>query len=137
MTETWIRLAPDLGELAALAEDLEAFGDQASLPLKLVAQLNLIIEELATNTINYGCTGDKDYWLRIGLGVTGDTLTVRLEDNAEPFDPTEQAPEVDTGAALEDRKIGGMGIHIATTLVDQMHYSRDGDINRLVLRKHI
>lgn len=137
MAETLIKLAPSLSELASLQEGLEAFGEQAELSLKLVTQLNLIIEELVTNTINYGCTGDREYWLTVGLQLVDGLLTVTIEDNAEPFDPTEEAPEVDTTAALEDRKIGGLGIHIVTAMVDQLHYSREGDVNRLVLKKDI
>lgn len=137
MTETLIKLAPDLTELATLQENLDSFGEQAELSLKLVTQLNLILEELITNTIKYGCTGSGDYWLTVGLKVADSTLTVTLEDNAEPFDPTVEAPDVDTSAALEDRKIGGLGIHIVTAMVDQLHYSRQGGVNRLVLTKDI
>ena len=66
----------------------------------------------------------------------GGILTVILTDNAIAFDPT-ASEEVDTTAGLDDRGIGGLGIHIVTSLVDELAYKRVGDINQLTLIKNI
>jgi anti-sigma regulatory factor (Ser/Thr protein kinase) len=136
MTERLIEFAPDIEDLSRLESELEAFAKDAALDFKLVMQLNLVLEELLTNTISYGCAGSVDHWLKVELKTAKDVLTIVLSDNAEPFDPTIRK-EVDTSASLEDRGIGGLGIHIVTSMVDQLTYKRIDDVNQLTLIKNI
>jgi anti-sigma regulatory factor (Ser/Thr protein kinase) len=37
--------------------------------------------------------------------------------------------------AVEDRKIGGLGIHLLMTVSDKMTYERRGTLNRVVLTR--
>jgi anti-sigma regulatory factor (Ser/Thr protein kinase) len=61
------------------------------------------------------------------------TLRVILEDRGTPFDPRQVAPPVNLQAPAEERQIGGLGIYLALTGVDQFFYERVGDCNRNVL----
>jgi len=57
-------------------------------------------------------------------------------DDAPPFDPLAfSTPDLDV--AGEERPIGGLGIHIVRSLVDQAHYHRDAGRNHLYLVRHI
>lgn len=136
MAERLIEFKPEIEDLARLEGELEAFGEEAGFEAKLIWQLNLVLEELLTNTLSYGCVGNTDCWLKVALRREGGILTVILTDNAVAFDPTARE-EVDTAAGLDDRSIGGLGIHIVTSLVDELAYERIGDINQLTLVKNI
>lgn len=136
MAERLIEFKPEIEDLARLEGELEAFGEEAGFEAKLIWQLNLVLEELLTNTLSYGCAGNTDCWLKVALHREGGILTVILTDNAIAFDPT-ASEEVDTAAGLDDRGIGGLGIHIVTSLVDELAYKRIGDINQLTLIKNI
>ena len=62
----------------------------------------------------------------------GDLLRLEIEDDGRPFDPTAQAI-ADTAAGLEQRKIGGLGIHFIRRTMAGMTYRRQGDRNILTL----
>lgn len=136
MVERLIEFKPEIEDFARLESELETFGEEAGFEAKLTWQLNLILEELLTNTLAYGCAKGADCWLKVALRQEGGVLTVILTDNAVAFNPTTRE-KVDTTARLEDRNIGGLGIHIVTSFVDEMAYKRIGDINQLTLIKKI
>jgi CRP/FNR family cyclic AMP-dependent transcriptional regulator len=65
----------------------------------------------------------------------GNALQVYLRDTAELFDPP-SAPAPDLTAALEDRSVGGMGVHLMRTVMDQTRYRVTADRkNELMLTK--
>ncbi len=59
-------------------------------------------------------------------------LVVEFVDNGDPFDPT-QAPEPDTTLSAEERKIGGLGIHMVRTMSESMEYARIENTNVLTV----
>jgi serine/threonine-protein kinase RsbW len=61
-------------------------------------------------------------------------LKAEVEDDGQPFNPLE-APEVDTTKPLEERTIGGLGIHLVRKLMDGLDYQRQGDRNLLTMKK--
>jgi serine/threonine-protein kinase RsbW len=68
--------------------------------------------------------------------VEPEEIRVELEDDGEPFNPLE-VPEADTTKPLDERAVGGLGIHLARKLTDGLEYQRCGGKNLLVLKKHL
>jgi serine/threonine-protein kinase RsbW len=62
-------------------------------------------------------------------------IKAEVEDDGEPFNPLE-APEPDTEKSLEERTIGGLGIHLVRKLMDRLEYKREGERNLLTVRKY-
>ena len=63
-------------------------------------------------------------------------VTVVLTDDGPPFDPFgRDAP--DTTLSVEDRPIGGLGIHLVLQLMDNVSYRRQDDHNIVVLVKQL
>jgi anti-sigma regulatory factor (Ser/Thr protein kinase) len=63
-------------------------------------------------------------------------VTVILTDDGTPFDPFGQdAP--DTTLSVDERSIGGLGIHLVRQLMDEVSYERREDHNVVVLVKHL
>ena len=60
------------------------------------------------------------------------TVVVEIVDSGRAFDPTSLVSP-DTAAGLEERPIGGLGIHLVRTMVDGMEYRREGSRNLLNL----
>jgi sigma-B regulation protein RsbU (phosphoserine phosphatase) len=133
-------LPAELEALAPLAEAVEQFLEREKLPAKLAFQLNLVLDELLTNTINYGFAGDPrpppERHVVVRLWREGKDLVMVLEDDAAAFNPLD-APPPDLDKSLEERRIGGLGIHLVRNTMNQLHYERDGRMNRLTLRKHL
>jgi anti-sigma regulatory factor (Ser/Thr protein kinase) len=90
---------------------------------RLLAPVDLAVEELFTNMVKYSPGGDAA--VRIDLAKVAGGVEVALTDyGVEPFDIT-QSPEVDVNLPIEQRKPGGLGLHLVRRLVDSMQYEYD------------
>jgi anti-sigma regulatory factor (Ser/Thr protein kinase) len=63
-------------------------------------------------------------------------VKAEVEDDGRPFNPLEAA-EVDTAKPLEERTIGGLGIHLVRKLMDGLEYQRQEEKNLLIIRKQL
>lgn len=117
---------------------VEAFGMEHGLHPKIVFHLTLVLDELTTNIISYGYADFDEHPIDVTIALDGDLLTIRVEDDAEPFNILE-APDPELDVPLEDRTkpVGGMGIHLIRNMVHGIHYQREGDRNVLTLSKNI
>lgn len=98
-------------------------------------RLNLIIEELFTNTVHHGHGGDSDAPIRLQLGVDAESLMLCYEDSAPPFDPVHhlsQASAALDGGVLQ-RPVGGLGLLLVAHLAQRMDYQALTAGNRLQL----
>ncbi|MFE8032015.1 ATP-binding protein [Thiohalocapsa marina] len=129
-------LKNDLSELQRLAQWLEACGEAEALDPKTLFNFNLALDELVTNLISYAYPDGGEHTFSIELWREGNRLIASLEDDGVPFNPLEVAePELD--AALDERKIGGLGVHFVRKLLDDLSYSREDGRNQVRLMKHL
>jgi serine/threonine-protein kinase RsbW len=96
--------------------------------------LNLALEEILANIISYGYSDNREHEIRVNLSVEPGKVRVDVEDDGQPFNPLE-APEADTTKPLEERTIGGLGIHLVRKLMDGLEYKRQGEKNLLTIKK--
>ena len=98
--------------------------------------LNLAIEEWVANVINYAYPKGTRGHVEMTANVSPSRLlTVVIKDHGVPFDPTSYA-EVDVDAELDERTIGGLGIHMVRGIMDSMSYERTANgYNVLTLTK--
>ena len=128
-------LRPELDTaLTMLAEGVERFSTQESLSGALPMNLNLVLDELITNTVSYALTDVAEPVLRLRLWCDGDMVVAEVEDNGAAFDPFVEAPRPDVEQGLDERPIGGLGVFLVMQLTESAHYERDGDVNRITLR---
>lgn len=99
---------------------IEDFFAGRSIDPALKEPVCFIVEELFTNMVKYNPEATRDIALSLGQG--GATLTVRLTDfDVAPFDVT-RAPPVDITRPLEERQIGGLGLHLVRQMADTIRY---------------
>ena len=130
-----ISLANDLAEIAGVAERVEAFCEARDISPAVGYAVNLSIDELLTNTISYGYGDDGPHRIDIALSLDGDAVTVVISDESAPFDPT-QIREPDTEATLDEREIGGLGIHLVSQMMDGFAYRYEDGRNIVTLTKN-
>ena len=131
------RLALDLDatldEMRRLEESLSAFGEAQEWPPDLAYQVQLVVEELCVNIVNYG--GDGSHRIEFVLESSADKLSIDIVDDGIAFNPFEEAPPPDLDSAVEDRPIGGLGVYFVKTMMDETRYRREGDRNHISLTK--
>ncbi len=130
-----LRIASDLGELERLHDAVAELGEAGNWPSDLVYQIDLVLEELIVNTVNYGYDDDVRHEIEITLTADEDVITVEIIDDGHAFNPLEDIPEPDLDAEIEDRPIGGLGIHLVRVTMDEVHYQREKNKNYLTLIK--
>ncbi len=129
-----MRIENDLSEIAKGDEKLDDFAEQFGVPPAIAATFHIIFDDLLNNVISYGFNDEQRHFIDISLGLTANSLTVSIADDGVPFHPlAETAP--DTTLSIEDRPIGGLGIHIVINMVDDIRYQRTADKNVLTLTK--
>jgi len=130
------KLKSNLSELDALCQKLEKFGESMGLSKKCIFEANLALDELFTNIISYGFDDKNEHTIRITISLQNDELVFNIEDDGMPFNPTE-AETPDLECTIEECRIGGLGIHLAKNLMDEVCYQRCKDKNILTLKKNI
>lgn len=125
----------DLAELAKLTADLENFAEQNQLDPALAQTFNLCLDELFTNIVSYGFDDALPHEIYLDLEIGPSEVSATLRDDARAFNPLTEAPVPDLDAALEDRKIGGLGVHFVKTLMSHVSYAREGGWNVLSMTK--
>ena len=129
-------LAPQLGEIARMVEAVEGFGERLGFPAATLYQVTLVLDELITNIVSYGIEPDESRPIIVELSYADGALTIALSDPGRPFDPS-TVPAPDIEASLADRKVGGLGVHFARTMMDSFDYRHADGRNYVTLTKQI
>ena len=132
-----ISLVPELSSLGVLEQSVADFISTHDLDTEVQFRLNLMLDELITNSINYSLKAVANPELQLLLSLEGEFLIARIEDNGAAFNPFEEVPQPDTTARLEDRQVGGLGVFFAKQLADDCIYERKNERNQITLRCYI
>lgn len=99
-------------------------------------KIDLALEEIFTNIVRHGYDDSHPHEIMIRLRSNRDRIRISVEDDGRHFNPL-LAPVLDVTAALSERSVGGLGIHLVRHLMDQVRYQRRPDGNRLILIKRL
>ena len=96
-------------------------------------RLQLVVEELFTNTIMHGYGRECDEPIGIELRAAPREVTVVYDDAAETYDParTLAASRAQVTGPLEQRPVGHLGVHLVAAIVDDMRHARVDGRNQL------
>jgi anti-sigma regulatory factor (Ser/Thr protein kinase) len=129
-------IGADLREVARAGAAFAEFADAHALPASVRRSVNVVLDELLTNTISYGFAGRSGGEVTIEAELRADRLSVTLTDDGKPFDPFGLASP-DTALPVQERRIGGLGLHLVRQLMDDVSYRRRADRNVVVLAKNL
>ena len=135
-----IVLVNDRSEIQRLAKIVEHFGEANRLSADDVLRLRLVLDEIVVNIIAHGYeeAGDTDrheIHVRLTLGETN-VMTIQVEDDARAYDPR-HAPAPKFDLPIEQRRRGGLGVHIVKAIMDTVDYRRESGRNVLTLTKRL
>lgn len=120
-------------ELQRLAAAVERLAEEDGWPETLAFKVSLILEELALNVIRYGHDQEGLHEVDIRIFSGADGLTIEMADDGRPFNPLADAPAPDVDASVEDRRVGGLGIHLSRSMTTEMRYRREDGKNCLTM----
>lgn len=117
-------------ELPDLLAAVETLAEEDGWADDLTFRVTLAIDEITQNVLDYGGIDDGAD-AEILVASTDETLVIEIVDGGRPFDPLTEAPEPDLTSAVEDRPVGGLGVHLTKSLMDDVQYRRESGKNRL------
>ncbi len=126
----------DIHEVSRLNAFQKSFYEKLNLEKSLSRRLQLSVEETVVNVIEYayplGMRGD----ITVKMMWNGKSLKIVVVDAGVMFDPT-LVETPDTSLMAEERRVGGLGIHLVRKLMDSVNYEREDGKNILTLVKTI
>jgi serine/threonine-protein kinase RsbW len=134
LTETEVLLHGRLGELQCLVSEIARFCREHSLGSEVEFELNLVLEELFTNSIRHGGCAGMENAVHVRLQLHENGVHVEYADRGMAFDPL-SAPPPDLEMRLEDRNVGGFGIHFVRQIMRDLEYRRQGGWNQITMRR--
>ncbi len=104
------------------------------IPADKVFDVELSVEELVMNSFAHGNV--SEHGILVSIGLNDNELKVTVEDKAPPFNLLRHTKEPPTGP-LEEREIGGLGIHLVKNLSDRIVYSGSKTGNKITIFKDL
>lgn len=98
---------------------------------------NLCLEELIANTILHGLKGASNRFIHVRMSISNEWLEILLKDDAPQYDPFKQAPKPKLDLDMNERPVGGLGVHIVKKLMDDAQAYYDGTGNLIILLKRL
>lgn len=124
-------LPPGGKGLSALLDALEEELAGRGVPMATVSSVLLAVDELVSNVRNHG---GADASVEVAGKVADDHVTLTITDDGPAFDPlAAEAP--DTTLGVDEREVGGLGIHLVRRMMDRIGYRRVGNHNCLQFSK--
>lgn len=123
-------------EIARVQDELESFARTHAIDSHRLHEVQLAVEEHLTNIVRYAHADEADHEIHVtGVFQPGE-LRIEMVDDGRPFDPL-QHPAPDLSLPIEERPIGGLGIHMIRKSVDSMEHRREAGRNHLLLVKKL
>jgi serine/threonine-protein kinase RsbW len=127
-------LSNGMAGFSALLDAIESHLVDRGAPETAIAPVLIATDEVVSNILNHGGEAGSSPSVQVTVHVGEGRVAVQIVDDGAAFDPlARDAP--DTDLPLEDRAIGGLGIHLVRTLMDAVDYDRSAGRNHLRFSK--
>jgi len=123
-------------EIARGQDQLERFAAAHHFPDRKLHEVQVALEEHLTNILHYGYDDHREHQIQIGVRLAADEMRIQVQDDGHAFNPLEH-PAPDFSLPLDQRPIGGLGIHMLRQSLDGLEYRRADGKNSLVMIKRI
>ena len=125
----------DINSLDEIFNFLKSFWETINIGADELYEIELTIEEIFTNFVKYNSNTTNE--IQIELLKQNSSLTIIITDfNVDPFNPLERPP-YNTARKLEERPIGGVGIHLVKQYMDDIKYNYENRNSTITLIKHL
>jgi len=131
MNEKKLSIKNNISELDVINCTIAELAAEWQIPMKVAFNLNLVLEEIFTNIVFYGFDDKNEHEIIITFALDHAELHVCIEDEGKDFNPLVIDADEEVHKALDDRKIGGLGIHFLKKMMNGIKYWRADNKNYL------
>jgi len=125
-----------LPEISRANNAFDEFAEAEGVAVPVRRSVNVVLDELLNNIVSYAFPDDKNHEIDVKFELSSDRLSVTISDDGVPFNPFAGVPP-NTGLSIDDREIGGLGIHLVRNMMDEVSYNRRTDRNVVILVKYL
>lgn len=123
-------------EIGRLQDALEELAATHGLADRTLHELQLAVEEHLANILKHAYEDDSEHRIAVRFSFPPSKLQIEIEDDGRPFNPLDH-PAPDLSVPLDERPIGGLGIHMMRKSLDGLVYRRTDGKNVLTMVKRI
>lgn len=120
-----------LDSLALISAFITGATQRAGLDEHTAWQIELAVDEAATNIIQHGYDADSPGTIELAWRIQGNELVVTLRDYGRRFNP-DNVPPPDLTSPLEERQAGGLGLYLMSRLMDRVQFDFDDQHGNLL-----
>ena len=132
--ELLLQLSNNRSEIRNLSNRFDIFAKDNKLANKVIHDVQLALDEVVTNIVEYGYDDDDEHLIDIKFILNEQSLKIIIIDDAKPYNIFDKK-DPDTSLSLDEKPIGGLGIYLVKRLMTNIDYDyRDGK-NHLLLTK--
>ena len=125
-------MSASMDDIARLQPFIEQVATKAGIEGRDTKRLRLAVEEAVANIINHG----QATTITLQTALNDNQLVLTIDDDGQPFDPTQGSP-TDLSIPADERPPGGLGIVFLHEMTDGLDYLRIDGHNILKIRKVI
>lgn len=123
--------------LSQIRDFVNSSASEVNVPADIVENIILAVDEACTNIIKHAYKYSPDGEILIKIKPSSSKFVVSIIDNGISFEP-ETIPEPDLQKYYRQRRVGGLGVYLMRTLMDEVKYiSKPGKYNEVLLSKNI
>jgi serine/threonine-protein kinase RsbW len=117
-------------EIARMFVILQAFCETHGIAPDDMFNIRLVLDEAVINVMLHGYEDTAEHVINVSLALDDSVLTIHIDDDAAAYNPLD-APAPRFDLPIEQRRIGGLGVHIMKALARTVEYHRENGRNHL------
>ena len=135
-THKTVRITNQRDQIDTVRKFFDDYSKENKLTEKTVHDIQMALDELLTNIVNYGYEDTDEHRIDVRFGINDDALMVEIIDDSKPYNILEQ-DNPDISLSVEDKPIGGLGIFLIKKLMSNVDYYTKEGKNHLVMTKEL
>jgi serine/threonine-protein kinase RsbW len=123
--------------LSVIRNFIQSTADQVGIKPATTEDIMLAVDEACTNIIKHAYKSVPEGEIQLKLRYTDHKLTIAIKDFGKSFHP-EEVPDPDLQKYYRQHRVGGLGMYLMKTLMDEIKYnSVPGKYNEVYLTKYL
>ena len=135
-TNKTVRITNQRDQVDTVRKFFDDYSKENKLNEKTVHDIQMALDELLTNIVNYGYEDSDEHKIDVRFGINDDAVRVEIIDDSKPYNILEQE-NPDISLSVEDKPIGGLGIFLIKKLMSNVDYYTKEGKNHLVMTKEL